>query len=330
MLLLFNLQDFGGNKMVLLQLELVGALFSGIGLLAIIGGAIVWLSIKIIDPTERGLVERFGAYHRYAEPGIHFLFPFAESLRRVNVTEQMVDAERQEVITDDNLNATVDAQVYFQILPKEENVKNSQYNVNDVETQIVALARTTLRNIIGNQKFKDVNSKRNQLNASLEKDLTVQTKGWGIRIVRTEIKEIEPPKDVQDTMNRIMKAENEKVAASDFAQAAKIEAEGKKLAAIEKAVGSKKAAILEAEGQKEAQVLVAQGKAQAIKDVSVSAQTYFKDNAVQYEMIRALPRMFRKNTKYVVESNSSIGELLKNFLPIVDSVNEKQKKQRGG
>ncbi|MFT7538923.1 MAG: regulator of protease activity HflC (stomatin/prohibitin superfamily), partial [Lysobacterales bacterium] len=111
--------------------------------------AIFVAGIRIIRPTHRGLIERFGKYNRFATPGFNWIIPLIDVLHKVNVTEMMVDAEPQEIITDDNLNARVDAQVYFKVLDDEASVKKVMYNVNNYNYQVVNLARTTLRNIIG-------------------------------------------------------------------------------------------------------------------------------------------------------------------------------------
>jgi regulator of protease activity HflC (stomatin/prohibitin superfamily) len=148
------------------------------------------LGIRIIRPTHKGLIERLGKYHRFAEPGFHWIIPGIERLFAINTTEQMVNAEPQEIITNDNLNASVDAQVYFKVKGDEESVKGSLYNVNNYEWQIVNLARTTLRNIIGTLTLKSANSERGKINAELHKTLLFETKSWGIEIVRTELKEI--------------------------------------------------------------------------------------------------------------------------------------------
>jgi regulator of protease activity HflC (stomatin/prohibitin superfamily) len=130
------------------------------------------------------------------------------------------------IITNDNLNAKVDAQVYLKVKADEENVKASQYNVTNYENQIVNLARTTLRNIIGTLTLKSANSERGKINDELRKTLKVETASWGIEILRTELKEIDPPRDVQETMNKVVKAENEKIAAVDFATATETQADG--------------------------------------------------------------------------------------------------------
>src|SRR4030042_4268389 len=169
-------------------------------------GAIVVLiffsGIRIVRPTHRGLVERLGKYRKFCNPGFHWIIPIIDRMIQVNITEQMVDAQPQEIITNDNLNARVDAQVYFKVKDDEENVKSSQYHVNTYQFQIVNLARTTLRNIIGTLTLKSANSERDKINTALLTTLSKETRNWGMEIVRTELKEIDPPKDVQETMKK--------------------------------------------------------------------------------------------------------------------------------
>ncbi|MFH0861415.1 MAG: SPFH domain-containing protein [Candidatus Altiarchaeota archaeon] len=263
---------------------------------------LVLMSIKIINPTERGLVERFGKYNRFAEPGLSIVIPMVEGIRRINITEQMIDAEPQEVITKDNLNAQVDAQIYFKVLNDEGSVKKSQYNVYNYEEQIVALARTTLRNIIGQMNFVEVNSQRDTLNNELAKGLRGQIQAWGIEIVRSELKEIQPPQDVQETMNKVLKAQNEKTAAIDYATATETQADGKR-----------RALIKEAEGYKQSSILKAEGEAKAIELVNMAAREYFKDEAQLMRKLEVTENSLRNNTKIIVPSSSSlvnvIGEL---------------------
>jgi len=229
---------------------------------------IFFSGVKIVRPTQRALIETMGKYTKFAQPGFHWVIPIIQKLYTVNVTEQMANAEPQVIITNDNLNATVDAQVYFRVKQDEESVKSSQYNASNYQYQIVNLARTTLRNIIGTMSLRSANSERGRINTDLHHTLENETKNWGIEITRTELKEIDPPKDVQETMNKVVKAENEKIAAIDFATAAETTADGVKRAEIKKAEGIKQAKILEAEGE-----------AQAIKLVNEAAQTYFIGNA---------------------------------------------------
>jgi len=263
-------------------------------------------SIHTVRPTSRGLIERFGRYNRFANPGIVFLIPFIERLVIINITENMIDAGLQEIITSDSLNAQVDAQVYFKVRSDEESVKASQYNVFNYMRQIVALARTTLRNIIGTMTLKEANSERGKINTSLYNNLAMETKSWGLEIVRTELKEINPPSDVQETMNKVVKASNEKIAAVDFATARETQADGERRAAIKVAEGQRQAAILQAEGQKQAKVLVADGEAQAIKLVNEAADLYFKGNAQLLRQLQAVETSLTNNSKIVGQTDSSL------------------------
>ncbi|MBN1648235.1 MAG: SPFH/Band 7/PHB domain protein [Spirochaetales bacterium] len=270
-------------------------------------GAIVLIfiffsGVRVIRPTHRGLIERLGKYVRFAHAGFHWILPGFEKMFQINITEQMIDAEPQEIITNDNLNARVDAQVYFRVKEEEADVKKSQYNVNRYEWQIVNLARTTLRNIIGTMSLKSANSERSRINTELLKTLATETSHWGIDIVRTELKEIDPPKDVQETMNKVVKAENEKIAAIDFATATETDADGQKRAEIKKAEGIKQANILKAEGE-----------AQAIRLVNEAADKYFIGNAAVLRKIQMVEDSLRNNSKIVVPAGSDlvnvIGEL---------------------
>jgi regulator of protease activity HflC (stomatin/prohibitin superfamily) len=263
-------------------------------------------SIRTVRPTSRGLIERFGKYNRFADPGIIFLIPLIERLIRINITENMIDAGLQEIITSDSLNAQVDAQVYFKVRSDEESVKASQYSVFNYMIQIVALARTTLRNIIGTMSLKDANSERGKINTSLYNNLATETKNWGLEIVRTELKEINPPADVQETMNKVVKASNEKIAAIDFATARETQADGERRAAIKVAEGQKQSAILQAEGLRQAKITVADGEAQAIKLVNEAADLYFKGNAQLLRRLQAVEQSLASNTKIVVPNDSSL------------------------
>jgi regulator of protease activity HflC (stomatin/prohibitin superfamily) len=264
--------------------------------LAIAAAVFIFISgIRIIRPTHRGLIERLGKYSRFAESGFHWIIPGIENMYLVNVTEQMVDAAPQEIITFDNLNARVDAQVYFKVKSDEQSVKSSLYNVNNYQYQIVNLARTTLRNIIGTLTLKSANSERGKINDELHSTLMTETANWGIEIVRTELKEIDPPKDVQETMNKVVKAENEKIAAVDYATAAETVADGEKRAQIKKAEGIKQSRILEA-----------QGEAEAIMVVNEAAEKYFVGNAQVLRKLEAVEKALQNNTKVVVPGGTEL------------------------
>jgi regulator of protease activity HflC (stomatin/prohibitin superfamily) len=254
---------------------------------------------RLVRPTSRGLVERFGRYKRLALPGFNWIIPGIDRLIVVNITEVMVNAEPQEIITSDKLNARVDAQVYFKVRSDEESIKNSQYAVNDYQYQMVNLARTTLRNIIGTLTLKSANSERGKINTDLQMTMRDETAHWGIEIVRTELKEIDPPKDVQETMNKVVKAENEKVAAVDFVTATETMADGARRAEIKKAEGVKQAKILEAEGE-----------AQAIQLVNEAADKFFVGNAQLLRRLITVEKALSLNTKIVVPANTELVNII--------------------
>ena len=279
---------------------------------------IFFSGIKIVRPTQRGLIERLGKYRKFARPGFHWIIPLIDRMFMVNITEQMVDAEPQEIITNDNLNASVDAVVYFKVLEEEENVKNSQYYVNDYKSQIINLSRTTLRNIIGTLTLKSANSERNKINSEFHRTLSDETKNWGITIVRTELKQIDPPKDVQETMNKVVKAENEKIAAIDYASAAETVADG-----------IKRGKIKEAEGIKQSKILNAEGEAEAIKLVNEAADKYFIGNAQLLKKLETVETSLKSNAKIVIPTGTElvnvIGEMagVKTSVPTIAKIESK-------
>ena len=269
-------------------------------------GALFVSGIRLVRPTHRGLVERLGKYSHFAHPGFNWIIPGIDRMYLVNVTEQMIDAEPQEIITNDNLNALVDAQIYYKIKSDEASVKNSQYNVNEVNSQIINLARTTLRNIIGTLTLKSANSERGRINDALLEILLKETKNWGIDVVRAELKQIDPPKDVQETMNKIVKAENERLAASDFATAVEIQADG-----------AKRSAIKHAEGIRQARILEAQGAAEAIQLVNESADRYFVGNSQLLKRLEITESALKNNAKIVVPMGSDLVNVLGDLAGVV-------------
>ncbi len=284
----------------------------------IVGAIFIFFSgIRIVRPTHRGLIERFGKYSRFANPGFHWIIPIVEKMYQVNITEQMVDAEPQEIITNDNLNAKVDAQVYFKVKEDEENVKRSQYSVNNYLYQIVNLARTTLRNIIGTLTLKSANSERGKINDELHKTLMSETSSWGLEIVRTELKEIDPPKDVQETMNKVVKAENEKISAIDFATAAETVADGERRAQIKKA-----------EGLKQAKILQAQGEAEAIKLVNDAADKYFIGNAQLLRRLETVEKSLSSNVKVVVPADTQLINVIGDLAGVVPIKKDEDKPKK--
>lgn len=250
-------------------------------LLTIIVVIFVFAGIRIVRPTHRAAVERLGRYNKFCDPGFHWIIPVIDRMVQVDTTENMVDIASHEIITEDNLNAKVDMMIYFQVKREEENIKRSLYEVSDFRSQIVSLAQTTARNVIGGMAFKDVNSQRSKLNSELAEILRRETAKWGVEVVRVELKEIIPPEDVQETMNMVIKAENSKRSAIDFATAKETEADGSRRAMIKEAEGRRQAAILEAEGQAQAFDLINKsftGNAQILKQLDVT-QNALQNNA---------------------------------------------------
>lgn len=279
--------------------------------------------IRIIRPIEKGLIERLGKYKKTGEQGFHWIIPVIDKLIRVNVTENMVDVEPQKIITKDDLNATVDAVVYFRVIEP----KKAIYNAEDYRRQITSLARTTLRDIIGKMTLTEANSKRDALNAILETELDKQTDAWGIDVIRVELQRIEPPDDVQGAMNKVVIAEREKKAAVDFATATETRADGERRAEIKKAEGTKQGLILEAEGRAQAIVQVAKAEAEKIQRVNTAIREYFKGEAQIYKKLETVERSLKDGTKYVIDPNTEItnviAERMAGIVPI-----DKEKKNK--
>lgn len=284
----------------------------------VIAGAIALKGIRIIRPTHVGAIETLGKFTGFRRYGITYVIPLVQKLYKVNITEQLVDVTKQDVITKDNLNCTVDAQVYFRVgssagtasdenlleRVSEHDLKAALYNVDNYYRQIVELARTTLRNEIGKKDFKEVNSNRAKLNENIYDSMAAETRNWGLGIVRVELKEVQPPKDVQDTMNTVIKAENEKQAAVDFASAAETKADGEK-----------RAAIKIAEGEAKAITTVAEARAKEIEVVNRSADTYFKGNAQLLEKLRVTEAALEHGTKFVIAPDNQIPTIIVNETP---------------
>jgi regulator of protease activity HflC (stomatin/prohibitin superfamily) len=261
-----------------------------------------FMGIRIVRPIERGLVERFGKLTGVRESGLHFIIPFIERMVYVNITEQMMDIQPQTVITKDKLNAIVDAVVYYKI---HDPVK-ATYNVDDHRIQLVSLARTTLRAVIGKMTLTEANENRDEINKQIEHILDKETNSYGVEVLRVELQKIEPPMDVQDSMNKVVKAEQEKIAAMDLASAAEIKADGERRAEIKKAEGVRQAYILEAQGEAQAKVALANAEAEKIKIENEALQKHFVGSAQTYKALQTYENAFKKGTKYVIDSKSNI------------------------
>jgi regulator of protease activity HflC (stomatin/prohibitin superfamily) len=266
----------------------------------LVGLAFFFGGLKMITPTHRAAIERLSRYHRFMKSGITWIIPLVDKIYPVNVTEQMANADQQEIITKDNLNAFVDVQIYFKVKEDEESVKAALYNVNDYRLQIISLSRTTLRNVIGNKEFSQVNNNRTELNKEILQSIQQQTENWGLEIVRCELKEIQPPADVQETMNTVLKAQNEKQAAIDFATARETVADGEKRAAIKQAEGQMQSAVLKAEGEAQAILKVAEARSKEIQIINEAAQKYFVGNAQVLKQLEVSETAMKDNSKFVI------------------------------
>jgi regulator of protease activity HflC (stomatin/prohibitin superfamily) len=229
----------------------------GLIVLAIIGvGLIVFLAaaVKIVRPYQRGIVERLGKYKATMEPGLHILVPFIDSMRVVDMREQVVDVPPQEVITADNVVVSVDAVVFYEPTDPQRLV----YNIANFVLAITKLAQTNLRNLVGDLQLDAALTSRDTINTTLRNILDDATDKWGVRVVRVEIQRIDPPVDVMNAMHEQMKAERTR-------RATVTEAQGFREAEITRAEGDKQSRILEAEGVRESAILEAEGEAQAVR-----------------------------------------------------------------
>ena len=278
---------------------------------------IIFLSgIRIIRPTHKGIVETLGKFSNIREPGFNFIIPIFQRMLSINITEKMTDIEPQVVITKDNLNCKVDLVVFYRIKKDIKEIMKSVYEVNDVDNQLDTLARTTARNVIGTLMFKDVNSERNELNKRLQVILSKETANWGVEVLKVELKDVTPPTDVQETMNKVIKASNEKEAAVDFATAQETQADGVKRAAIKESEGRRQSQILEAEGLKQSKILVAQGEAERIKLVYQAADKYFVKNAKDLKKLEVTQASLENNSKVILTEKGINPQLLIGELPI--------------
>jgi len=286
---------------------LVVSLVSSVPVLFTIGIVLICVGVlfyflsgfRTIRPTHKGVIERFGKYMRTRESGLTWIIPLIEKIYRVNITEQMVDIPPQMVITQDKLNASVDAVVYYRV----KDVQASIYNVDDHRAQLTSLARTTLRAVIGNMTLTVANENRASINEKVEGVLDKETASYGVEVLRCEIQKIEPPSDVQAAMNNVVKAEQEKIAARDYATATETKADGEKRAEIKKAEGVKQGLILSAEGKAEGIKIVANAEADRIKVVNEAADKYFVGNAQALKKLEAVESALKENVKFIVDSD---------------------------
>jgi regulator of protease activity HflC (stomatin/prohibitin superfamily) len=235
---------------------------------------IAFSSIKIVKQSEVYIIERLGKFHKVADAGLTIIIPFFDHVRSVvSLKQQTMDIPPQGVITEDNVTITIDTVVFYQIIDPAKAV----YEIQSLKKGIEYLAITTIRDIVGKMDLDSTFSSRDSINAKLRTILDEATDRWGCKIDRVEIKDINPPADIRDAMEKQMNAERNK-------RALILEAEAQRQSAITIAEGKKEAAILEAEADKEARIRRASGEAQAIKEV---ADAKAKEIKMVYDAIKA-------------------------------------------
>jgi len=279
------------------------------------------VGIRIIRPTHRGIVETLGKFTAVKDSGFHWIIPILQRMQFINITERMTDIEPQVVITKDNLNCKVDLVVYFRVKKDSKEVMKSIYEVNELDMQLDTLARTTARNVIGTLPFKDVNSERNELNKRLQIILSKETANWGVEVLKVELKDVIPPSDVQETMNTVIKASNEKEAAVDFATAQETQADGVKRSLIKEAEGKKASQILEAEGLAKSKVIVAEAEATRLKLVNEAADKYFKGNAQKLKQFDITQASLENNSKVVLTEKGINPSIILGEIPLKEKKN---------
>ncbi|MDE0801844.1 MAG: SPFH/Band 7/PHB domain protein [Acidimicrobiales bacterium] len=238
--------------------------------LAVIGVllfAYVAAGVRIIRPYQRGIVEMLGKYQQTVDPGLRIIIPFVQTIRAVDMREQVVDVPPQEVITSDNVAVSVDAVIYYEPTDPQRLV----YNVANFILAVTKLAQTNLRNVIGDLQLDESLTSRDKINIALREILDDATDKWGVRVVRVEIQRIDPPPDVMSAMHEQMKAERTR-------RAVVTEAEGARTASITTAEGEKASAILQAEGIKARSILEAEGRAEAVRTFAEAEK--FRQQAV--------------------------------------------------
>jgi len=253
-------------------------------------------TIRIVPQARAGIVERLGRYHRTLTPGLAIVVPFIDRLRPlIDLREQVVSFPPQPVITEDNLVVNIDTVIYFQV----NDAKAATYEIANYIQGIEQLTVTTLRNVIGGMALEKTLTSRDEINGQLRGVLDEATGKWGIRVNRVELKAIDPPASIQDSMEKQMRADRDK-------RAAILQAEGERQSAILKAEGEKQSAILRAEGQRQATMLQAEGQAKAIETVFGAIHEGKPDaELLAYQYLQVLPQIAQgeSNKVWIIPSD---------------------------
>ncbi|MEY7999087.1 SPFH domain-containing protein [Clostridium sp. Mt-5] len=297
--------------------------------------AAVISSIKIVNTGYVTIVERLGQFHRALEPGWHFIIPFADFVRRkVSTKQQILDIEPQSVITQDNVKISIDNVIFYKVLSP----KDAIYNIEDYRAGIIFSTITNMRNIVGNMTLDEVLSGRDKINGELLKVVDDITDAYGIKLLSVEIKNIMPPAEIQQAMEKQMRAERDK-------RAVILQAEGQKQGDIARAEGEKQAKILQAEAEKEAnirraeglrqsQMLEAEGKAKAIESVAAAESKAIEmvnraiidsgtdEKVIALKQVEALKEMAKNPANKLILPNEAVSSL-GNMAAIADMLQRK-------
>ena len=259
-------------------------------------------AVRIVPQARAGVVERLGKYQRTLNPGLTILIPFVDRLLPLlDLREQVVSFPPQPVITEDNLVVSIDTVVYFQVT----DARAATYEIANYIQAVEQLTTTTLRNVVGGLNLEEALTSRDQINGQLRGVLDEATGRWGIRVSRVELKAIDPPHSIQDSMEKQMRAERDR-------RAAILTAEGTKQSAILTAEGQRQSSILKAEGDAKAAILRADGEAQAIQKVFDAIHKGNPDQKLlAYQYLQTLPKLAEGSANKLWIIPSEVGEALK-------------------
>jgi regulator of protease activity HflC (stomatin/prohibitin superfamily) len=262
----------------------------------------IFRAVRIVPQATAGIVERLGKYHKTLSPGLNLLVPFVDRMRPlIDMREQVVSFPPQPVITEDNLVVSIDTVVYFQVT----DARAATYEIRNYLGAVEQLTTTTLRNVVGGLNLEQALTSRDNINGQLRIVLDEATGKWGIRVGRVELKAIDPPISIQDSMEKQMRAERDK-------RAAILTAEGTKQAAILQAEGARQAAILNAEGDAKSQILRAEGEAKAIETVFSAIHAGNPDAPLlAYQYLQTLPKIAEGEASKLWIIPSELTEALK-------------------
>jgi regulator of protease activity HflC (stomatin/prohibitin superfamily) len=292
-------------------------------------------AVQIIPQATAAVIERLGRFKSTADPGLVFIVPFIDKVReRIDLREQVVSFPPQPVITQDNLTVNIDTVVYYQVIDP----KAAVYEINNYIYGVEQITITTLRNVVGGMSLEETLTSRDQINTVLRGSLDEATDRWGIRVARVEIKAIDPPASIQESMERQMKADREKratiLAAEGQRESAIRSAEGQKQAQILSAEGAKQATVLNAEaerqsrilraqGERAARYLQAQGQAKAIEKVFAAIKSGKPTpELLAYQYLQTLPQMAQGDANKVWLVPSDFGKALEGFTRMLGAPGE--------